>query len=117
MLAASIGPDFDDGSADPDSADETVATPVLDSAVMDRVKSWLGELGLGAQADMVVALTATVAVLALSAVAYFITKQIVLRLVRSGAKRSHTTWDDALVDLRAFQSPTGADLRSLKLGA
>jgi miniconductance mechanosensitive channel len=69
---------------------------------METVKSWLSEFGLGAQADIAVMLTATVAVLALCAVAYFITKQIVLRLVRTGAKRSRTTWDDALVDAKVF---------------
>ena len=69
---------------------------------METVKSWLSEFGLGAHIDTVMALTATVAVLTLSAVAYFITKQIALRLVKSWAKRSRTTWDDALVEARVF---------------
>jgi miniconductance mechanosensitive channel len=69
---------------------------------METVKNWLNEVGLGAQADLVVALTATVAALALSAVAYFVTKQIALRLVRAGARRSRTTWDDALVEAKVF---------------
>jgi len=69
---------------------------------METVKSWLSEFGLGASADIVVALIATVAVLTLSAVTYFIARQIVLRLVRSWAKRSRTTWDDALVEARVF---------------
>jgi len=69
---------------------------------METVKSWLSDVGLGAQAGIVVALAATVVVLTLSAVAYYVTKQIVLRLVRSWAKRSRTTWDDALVDAKLF---------------
>jgi miniconductance mechanosensitive channel len=69
---------------------------------MQTVEGWLNEFGLGAQADIIVSLIATAGVLALSAVAYFIAKQIVLRLVRTWAKRSRTTWDDALVDARVF---------------
>ena len=69
---------------------------------METVKSWLSDSGLGARADIVVALAASVVVLSLSALAYFIAKQIVLRLVRSWAKRSRTTWDDALVNAKVF---------------
>ncbi len=69
---------------------------------METVKSWLSESGLGARADIVVALAASVVVLSLSALAYLIAKRIVLRLVRRWAKRSRTTWDDALVDAKVF---------------
>ncbi len=69
---------------------------------MQTTKVWLSELGIVAYADIVVALIASVVVLALAAAAYFVTKQIVLRLVRSGAKRSRTTWDDALVNAKVF---------------
>jgi len=69
---------------------------------MQTAKVWLSELGIVAYADIVVALIASVVVLALAAAAYFVTKQIVLRLVRSWARRSRTTWDDALVKAKVF---------------
>ena len=58
---------------------------------METVKSWLSGSGLGAQADIVVALIATLAVLALCSVAYFITRQIALRLVKTWKVGRYTT--------------------------
>ena len=63
---------------------------------METLKSWMGELGLGGQAEPVAALAATAGLLLLAVVAYYITKTIVLRVVKSAAKRSKTHWDDAL---------------------
>ena len=68
-------------------------------------------MGLGARADLLVALAATLVVIALSAVAYFITKQIIIRLVKVWAKRSRTTWDDALVEAKLFTNEVELQLR------
>ncbi len=66
-------------------------------------KSWLAQQGLGEREATIVATAAAfAAVLLLSFVAYAITRRVLLRLVEAAARRSTTTWDDALVDAGVF---------------
>ncbi len=66
-------------------------------------KSWLAQQGLGEREATIVATAAAfAAVLLLSFVAYAITRRVLLRLVEAVARRSTTTWDDALVDAGVF---------------
>jgi miniconductance mechanosensitive channel len=71
--------------------------------MMDAIKAWLVEQGLSAEhSTLIAALTAALLVILLSAVAYYITRSLLLRFVRAAAKRTATTWDDALVESKVF---------------
>lgn len=70
---------------------------------MDALTSWLIEQGLpAANARLAGALVALAAVFLVSALAYVVSKRILLRLVKAGARRTKTTWDDILVEERLF---------------
>jgi len=70
---------------------------------MDTIRVWLVEQGMSTeQSALVAALAASVLVLLLSAVAYYVTRHILLRVVRAAVKRTWTTWDDALVESKVF---------------
>ena len=70
---------------------------------MDSLKTWLVEQGMSAdQSALVTSLAASVLVLLISAVAYYATRTIVLRVVRAAVKRTATKWDDALVKSKVF---------------
>jgi len=70
---------------------------------MDLLKVWLIEQGMSTEHSVLVAaLAASGLVLLVSSVAYYITRHVVLRIVRAAVKRTRTTWDDALVEARVF---------------
>jgi len=70
---------------------------------MDMLKAWLVEQGLSTEhSGLVAALAVSVAVLLLSAIAYYITRTIGLRFLRAATSRTRTTWDDALVECKVF---------------
>ncbi|UCH27188.1 MAG: mechanosensitive ion channel [Trueperaceae bacterium] len=70
---------------------------------MQTFISWLTLRGLGEWLSFVIAVTVgLVAVLLLCLVAYYATRRVILRLLRVAARRSRTTWDDALVDAKVF---------------
>jgi miniconductance mechanosensitive channel len=70
---------------------------------MDTLKAWLTENGLAAEhADLVSALATAVLVLLLSAVTYYISRTVLLRVVGAATRRTRTTWDDALVQSKVF---------------
>lgn len=70
---------------------------------MNTLKDWLLTRGLEADAAaFVAAFAAFMAVVAASALGYFIAKNLVLRLVRAAAQRTRTTWDDTLIESRVF---------------
>ena len=66
---------------------------------MNTLNSWLAGLGL----DEAVATLIVVALVALvGVVAHAIASRVLLRLVRAAARRTKTTWDDTLVEVRLF---------------
>jgi miniconductance mechanosensitive channel len=70
---------------------------------METFRIWLAEQGLSPNsAAIVIALFAAVVVLLVATLAYLVAKKIILRLVRSTAKRTKTHWDDALVESKVF---------------
>jgi len=70
---------------------------------MDALKVWLVEQGMSTeQAALVAALAVSVLALLLSAIAYYVARNLLLRVVRAAVKRTSTTWDDALVKSRVF---------------
>ena len=70
---------------------------------MDALRNWLIEWGLPADhAQVVGTLVALVGVLLVSVLAHVVAKRILLRLVKAGAKRTTTTWDDIFVEERLF---------------
>ena len=70
---------------------------------MQTLKSWLTQQGLGErEASIVTAAAALAVVLLLCFVAYSITRRVILRVLKAAARRSKTTWDDALVEAKVF---------------
>ncbi len=70
---------------------------------METFKSWLAQRGLGeSEASIVAAVAAVAAVLLLSFVALVLTRRVLLRVLGAAARRSRTTWDDALIDNKVF---------------
>jgi miniconductance mechanosensitive channel len=70
---------------------------------MDTLKVWLTERGLAAEhANLVAALVAAALVLLFSAVAYYLARTLLLRVVSAATRRTRTTWDDALVQSKVF---------------
>ena len=70
---------------------------------METFKSWLAQRGLGeSEASIVAAVAAVAAVLLLSFVAFVLTRRVLLRVLGAAARRSRTTWDDALIDNKVF---------------
>ena len=70
---------------------------------MESLKVWLTENGLSAEhSALVAALAISALVVLLSAVAYYIARIVVLRVVKAATKRTRTTWDDALVESKVF---------------
>ena len=70
---------------------------------MEALKDWLVQRGLATGHVEIVSMLIGAGLLLLAAmVAHFVTKAIVLRLVKAAAKRSKTTWDDALLEAKVF---------------
>ena len=70
---------------------------------MGALKDWLIELGLAAEyASIVGATVATVVLVVAAAAGHLITKHVIVRLVKTAARRTRTTWDDALVEAKVF---------------
>jgi miniconductance mechanosensitive channel len=70
---------------------------------MDTLKLWLMGRGLAESGAAAFATLIVVALVVLvGVVAHVITSRILLRLIRAAAKRTKTTWDDTLVEVRLF---------------
>lgn len=70
---------------------------------MDTLKDWLLTHGLESNgAAWVAGLAALMAVIAASALGYYIAKNLILRLVRAAAQKTSTVWDDALIETKVF---------------
>ncbi|MCP3958117.1 MAG: mechanosensitive ion channel [bacterium] len=70
---------------------------------MAELKEWLVAGGIdSAAAALVAALLALLLLVAVSVTAHYLTKRVVLRLVRAAAHRTRTAWDDALVEANVF---------------
>ena len=74
---------------------------------MEALRSWLIERGLAAeQVEPVSVLIGAGLLIVTAAVAHFVAKAIILRVVKAAARRSKTTWDDALVEAKLFSRLT-----------
>jgi miniconductance mechanosensitive channel len=70
---------------------------------MDALRNWLIELGLKPEYAAVAGmLLAALVLLIVAGTAHFIAKHIIVRLVRTAARRTRTKWDDALVEAKVF---------------
>ncbi len=70
---------------------------------MKELKDWLVFVGVdGDRTAVVAALLAFLALVVVSAAAYYVTKRLILRLVRSAVQRTQTSWDNALVEAKVF---------------
>ena len=70
---------------------------------MERVRDWI--IGTGIEAGLAEAFTAAAAwllILVVSIGAYFLTKRLVVRLVKVAIRRTDTRWDDQLADSGVF---------------
>jgi miniconductance mechanosensitive channel len=68
---------------------------------MSRLSEWLTEHGWTAtQVALITTALEAVAVLVLSALAYWVVRRIVLRMLRRVASKTTTSWDDALIESR-----------------
>jgi miniconductance mechanosensitive channel len=68
------------------------------------LKEWLSFLGLSNESEaMLVAAIAFIVVLILSWAAYIISHKVILSLIRRLADKTHTTWDDILMDKKVFR--------------
>ncbi len=70
---------------------------------MEALNDWLIELGLTAKYASIVGVTVATVVLVIAAAAgHLITKHLIVRLVKTAAGKTRTTWDDALVESKVF---------------
>ena len=70
---------------------------------MNELKLWLADYGLGEAGVAALATLIVVAqVVLVGVVAHAIASRILVRLVRAAARRTKTTWDDTLVEVRLF---------------
>ena len=70
---------------------------------MNDLKNWLLRAGIdGDGTSFVAALLASLFLIAISAAGYFVARGLILRLVEGAARRTRTSWDNALVEAGVF---------------
>ncbi len=68
------------------------------------ITTWLMDLGLNSRsAAKIAGISDFLAVLVLGVIVYYITKYIIIRIIKRIALKTSSNWDDALLEHKVFQ--------------